>query len=116
MYYWNQVSSSDFKFLSYIAIVISFYRILKFFPFDILQEGRTIVENKTADIIQETRKLQINRQGTNSEAQNPAHYANNSWQQPKTQLQSTQPQIQTNNETQLKASRDVRLQWLWPPK
>lgn len=75
-----------------------------------LQEGRTIVENKTADIIQETRKLQIKRQGNNSESQYQAsNYANNSWQQP--QIQPTQqPQIQTNHETQLKASRDVRWQ------
>ncbi|KAJ6765354.1 HEAT-INDUCIBLE TRANSCRIPTION REPRESSOR-RELATED [Salix purpurea] len=34
------------------------------------EEGRTIVENKTADIIQETRKLQIRRKGP--EAQNQA--------------------------------------------
>ncbi|CAK9153776.1 unnamed protein product [Ilex paraguariensis] len=34
-----------------------------------LEEGRTIVGNKTADIFQETRKLQIRRKGTNSEEQ-----------------------------------------------
>lgn len=72
------------------------------------EEGRTIVENKTADIIQETRKLQIKRQGNNTESQYQAsNYANNSWQQP--QMQPTQPQTQTNHETQLKASRDVAM-------
>ncbi|EXC35224.1 hypothetical protein L484_022779 [Morus notabilis] len=73
------------------------------------EEGRTIVENKTADIIQETRRLQIKRQGNNLESQYQAsNYANNSWQQP--QIQPTQqPQIQTNHETQLKASRDVAM-------
>ncbi|KAJ9179701.1 hypothetical protein P3X46_008036 [Hevea brasiliensis] len=55
------------------------------------EEGRTIVENKTADIIQETCKLQIMRKGSSPEAQN---------QEPKNQL---------NRETQLKASRDVAM-------
>ncbi|XP_062165772.1 uncharacterized protein LOC133872306 isoform X2 [Alnus glutinosa] len=67
------------------------------------EEGRTIVENKTADIIQETRKLQIKRRGNNSEAPNQSPDVNNSWQDP------TQPKIQTNHETQLKASRDVAM-------
>ncbi|XP_059462970.1 uncharacterized protein LOC132191871 [Corylus avellana] len=67
------------------------------------EEGRTIVENKTADIIQETRKLQIKRRGNNSEAPNQSPNVNNSWQDP------TQPKIQTNHETQLKASRDVAM-------
>ena len=69
------------------------------------------MENKTADIIQETRKLQIKRQGNNSDAQYQAHnYANASpWhQQP--QMQPTQPLTPSNHETQLKASRDVRWQ------
>lgn len=68
------------------------------------QEGRTMVENKTADIIQETRKLQVKRRGNNFETPNQAPNVNNQWQQP------TEPQIQTNPETQLKASRDVRWQ------
>ena len=81
----------------------------KFYAIYVLQEGRTIVENKTADIIQETRKLQIKRQGNNTESQYQAsNYVNNSWQQP--QMQPTQPETQTNHETQLKASRDVRCQ------
>ncbi|GLU17813.1 hypothetical protein SLE2022_341660 [Rubroshorea leprosula] len=72
------------------------------------EEGRTIVENKTADIIQETRKLQIMRKGTYPEAQNQDLNVNNStWQQPLTQ--ATPLQNQTNRETQLKASRDVAM-------
>lgn len=64
------------------------------------------MENKTADIIQETKKLHIRRKGSgsgSSDAQNqvsPAA-AYGPWQQ---------QQMQTNQETQLKASRDVR----WP--
>ncbi|CAB4284996.1 unnamed protein product [Prunus armeniaca] len=56
------------------------------------EEGRTMVENKTADI-----KLQIKRRGDHPEAQ--AYYVNqsNSGQQPK------------NPDTQLKASRDVAM-------
>uniref|UniRef100_A0A2C9VGY1 Uncharacterized protein n=1 Tax=Manihot esculenta TaxID=3983 RepID=A0A2C9VGY1_MANES len=69
------------------------------------EEGRTIVENKTADIIQETRKLQIMRKGSSSEAQNQAFEAINSQQQPMKHHQ----QNQMNHETQLKASRDVAL-------
>ena len=72
----------------------------------LFQEGRTIVENKTQDIIQETRKLQIRRKGSSTEEQNQVSGVYNPWPQPSTQ--STQPQMQTNKETQLKASRDVR--------
>lgn len=67
------------------------------------EEGRTIVENKTADIIQETRKLQIRRKGSNLEVQNQTPGMNSSWQQP------IQQQNPTNHETQLKASRDVAM-------
>eukprot|EP00258_Populus_trichocarpa_P042838 XP_024458857.1 uncharacterized protein LOC18100027 [Populus trichocarpa] len=63
------------------------------------EEGRTIVENKTADIIQETRKLQIRRKGPDAYNQSPG--ANSSWMQ-----QQTQP---LNHENQLKASRDVAM-------
>lgn len=56
------------------------------------EEGLTIVENRTADIIQETRKLQIRRKGSGSSAQN---------------LAADLPQMQADHETQLKASRDV---------
>ncbi|XP_028077113.1 uncharacterized protein LOC114279108 isoform X2 [Camellia sinensis] len=71
------------------------------------QEGRTIMENKTVDIIHETRKLQIRRKGSSSEEQNQVPGVYNPWQQPS--VQSTQPQMQTNQETQLKASRDVAM-------
>ncbi|KAD1722746.1 hypothetical protein E3N88_42399 [Mikania micrantha] len=62
-----------------------------------LEEGRTIMDKKTQDIIQETRKLQNRRKVTNDE-QN---------QLPESQMQTTQ--LQTNQETQLKASRDVAI-------
>ncbi|CAK9319773.1 unnamed protein product [Citrullus colocynthis] len=69
------------------------------------EEGRSIVETKTADIIQETRKLQIRKKGNNSEGLYPA--VNNPWQQPN--IQSPEPHMQTHHETQLKASRDVAM-------
>ncbi|XP_076934825.1 uncharacterized protein LOC143601257 isoform X2 [Bidens hawaiensis] len=62
-----------------------------------LEEGRTIVDKKTQDIIQETRKLQNRRKVTNDEP--------NQLQEPK--ILSTQQQ--TNPENQLKASRDVAI-------
>ncbi|KAA8517573.1 hypothetical protein F0562_017797 [Nyssa sinensis] len=72
-----------------------------------LEEGRTIVENKTAGIIQETRKLQIRRKGSSSEGQDQVVGVDSSSQQPL--MQPTQLQMQTNRETQLKASRDVAM-------
>ena len=57
------------------------------------------MENKTADIIQETRKLQIRRKGPETFNQSPG--ADSSW------MQHAQP---LNHENQLKASRDVRWQ------
>ncbi|KAK8918853.1 hypothetical protein KSP39_PZI021640 [Platanthera zijinensis] len=63
-----------------------------------LEEGLTIVETRTADIIQETRKLQIRRKGTRQVDPNQAT--------DKTSPISF-PQIQADYETQLKASRDV---------
>ncbi|XP_019708809.1 uncharacterized protein [Elaeis guineensis] len=63
-----------------------------------LEEGLTIVENRTADIIQETRKLQIRRKASGSSAQD---------QSTDTLAPNTFSQIQTDQETQLKASRDV---------
>ncbi|KAL2500342.1 hypothetical protein Fot_34190 [Forsythia ovata] len=68
-----------------------------------LEEGRTIVENKTADFIQETRKIQMRRKDFNSEEQNQVSGVHGPWQQ------STQPQTQTSQEVQLKASRDVAM-------
>ncbi|KAG8647882.1 uncharacterized protein LOC110622265 [Manihot esculenta] len=72
-----------------------------------LEGGRTIVENKTADIIQETRKLQIRRKGSSPDAQNQAPGTNSSWQEP--MMQPYLSQNQMNHETQLKASRDVAM-------
>ncbi|GLT51757.1 hypothetical protein SLA2020_251440 [Shorea laevis] len=61
-------------------------------PFErVFEEGRTIVQHKTADIIQETRKIQIMPKGTYPDAHNQG--LNN----------------QTNRETQLKASRNVAM-------
>lgn len=72
------------------------------FCLTLLQVGRTVVENKTADI-SETRKLVIRRKGSGPRALN--HDTNGSSpQQP--------PQNQADQETQLKASRDVRWQ-MW---
>ncbi|CAL1373139.1 unnamed protein product [Linum trigynum] len=61
------------------------------------EEGRTMVENKTADIIQETRKLQARRKGGAGPHQNQQ------------QNPSSQPEKHMNPETQLKASRDVAM-------
>ncbi|KAL0450875.1 UNVERIFIED_CONTAM: hypothetical protein Slati_1643900 [Sesamum latifolium] len=61
-----------------------------------LEEGRTIVENKTADFIQETRRLQIRRKGMYPEESG----VNGPW---------TQSQYQTSRDDQLKASRDVAM-------
>ncbi|GAB2227235.1 hypothetical protein Drorol1_Dr00009048 [Drosera rotundifolia] len=72
-----------------------------------LEEGRVIVENKTAGIIQETRKLQSRRKGPISEFQNQNLNLQNSWQQPG--VQPMQKPAQTDQETQLKASRDVAM-------
>ncbi|GLT37741.1 hypothetical protein SLA2020_120420 [Shorea laevis] len=73
-----------------------------------LQEGRTIVQHKTADIIQDTRKIQIMRKGTYPDAHNQDLNVNNStWRQPLTQAIALQNQ--TNRETQLKASHDVAM-------
>ncbi|KAG4209747.1 hypothetical protein ERO13_A02G001000v2 [Gossypium hirsutum] len=67
------------------------------------EEGRTIVESKTQDIIHETRKLQIRRKGNSPMAHNQ-FTGFNSTVQPPMQLQN-----QTNHDNQLKASRDVAM-------
>ncbi|XP_042480828.1 uncharacterized protein LOC122061566 isoform X3 [Macadamia integrifolia] len=64
------------------------------------QEGLTLVENRTADIIQETRRLHIRRKGSSSDSQNQANDVCTPQQQ---------AQTQTDHETQLKASRDVAM-------
>ncbi|KAL5202864.1 hypothetical protein ABZP36_013816 [Zizania latifolia] len=63
-----------------------------------LEEGRTIVENKTAGIIHETRKLNIRRKGAGSTTQGEAGQIF---------TRSNPPQNPLDYETQLKASRDV---------
>ncbi|KAI4355957.1 hypothetical protein L6164_000013 [Bauhinia variegata] len=63
------------------------------------EEGRTIVENKTADL-----RTQIKRKGSGIEDSNQALGLRSTWQQP-----SVQAQISTKHETQLKASRDVAM-------
>ncbi|KAL9679444.1 hypothetical protein QQ045_017306 [Rhodiola kirilowii] len=76
------------------------------------EEGKTIVENKTADFIQQTRKLQIRRKGWNSETHNQISGAHTTWQP----LQHAQPQIQTTQETQHKASRDIAVAEIGVPE
>ncbi|KAH6814179.1 hypothetical protein C2S51_023197 [Perilla frutescens var. frutescens] len=72
-----------------------------------LEEGITAVENRTAGLIQETRKIQIRKKNDSSRSQYQASNFD-SLRQP---LQQThvQPQNQTTLETQLKASRDVAM-------
>jgi len=43
------------------------------------QEGQTIVENKTANIIQETRKLNIRRKGAGPNTQGEAGHKKSTW-------------------------------------
>ncbi|KAM7521962.1 hypothetical protein LguiA_011864 [Lonicera macranthoides] len=73
-----------------------------------LEEGMTIVENRTADIIQETRRLQLRKKGGLSEAQNQSSSNYNVRQHPQMQTRM-QPQMETDLEIQLKASRDVAM-------
>ncbi|XP_019186650.1 PREDICTED: uncharacterized protein LOC109181355 isoform X2 [Ipomoea nil] len=72
------------------------------------EEGRNIIENKTSDIIQETRKVQIRRKGSDLDEENQVYSVRSQWQQVSPQP-SHQMQIQTNPEDQLKASRDVAM-------
>lgn len=74
-----------------------------------MQEGLTAVENRTADIIQETRKLQIRKKGSGSVSQNQTSNTDSLRQQPLAQTYA-QPQTHAELEIQLKASRDVRCQ------
>lgn len=65
------------------------------------------MENRTADIIQETRKLHIGKKGSGE----PKNLVKNIYtrKQPSMQTQM-EPQLQADQEIQLKASRDVRWQ------
>ncbi|KAL7113779.1 hypothetical protein ACP275_04G080500 [Erythranthe tilingii] len=79
-----------------------------------LEEGFTAVESRTADIIQETKKIQIRKKsGISTRSTSQASNIDSPRHQPMQQSQHMQPQTHTNLETQLKASRDVRLQWQW---
>ncbi|KAJ9167422.1 hypothetical protein P3X46_022076 [Hevea brasiliensis] len=68
-----------------------------------VEEGLTKVENRTADIIQETRK-HIRKKPGGAGTQNQANSRGSTWQQPQIQTQN-----QTDQELQLKASRDVAM-------
>ncbi|KAK3188568.1 hypothetical protein Dsin_028129 [Dipteronia sinensis] len=67
-----------------------------------VEEGISIVENRTAGIIQETRK-HIRKNSSNSVPQNQAT------KQPHMQAQVQQPLMQNDQDLQLKASRDVAM-------
>ncbi|XP_010683427.2 uncharacterized protein LOC104898112 [Beta vulgaris subsp. vulgaris] len=83
------------------------------------EEGRTIMEHKTADIIQETRnrtadfiqetrKIQLRRRGGSSDTvDQPTVLQNTSWQRPVPQPVETN--ALAKQEIQLKASRDVAM-------
>ncbi|KAI3450203.1 hypothetical protein Pfo_006868 [Paulownia fortunei] len=73
-----------------------------------LEEGITAVENRTADIIQETRKIQIRKKSGSSRSHNQDSNLDSLRQQPMAQTH-LQPQTHTSLETQLKASRDVAM-------
>ncbi|XP_010326256.1 uncharacterized protein [Solanum lycopersicum] len=71
------------------------------------EEGLAVMENRTADIIQETKKLQIRKKDSSSIPQNNASMSG-THQQPLLRAHM-QPQTQADLETQLKASRDVAM-------
>ncbi|KAL0389168.1 UNVERIFIED_CONTAM: hypothetical protein Scaly_0273900 [Sesamum calycinum] len=73
-----------------------------------LEEGITAVENRTADIIQETRKIQIRKKSGASRSPNEASNLS-SLRQPPMMQTNVQPQMHADLETQLKASRDVAM-------
>ncbi|KAK4407614.1 hypothetical protein Sango_0342400 [Sesamum angolense] len=73
-----------------------------------LEEGITAVENRTADIIQETRKIQIRKKSGASRSPNEASNLS-SLRQPPMMQTNAQPQMHADLETQLKASRDVAM-------
>ncbi|KAE9591320.1 hypothetical protein Lalb_Chr20g0117251 [Lupinus albus] len=71
-----------------------------------LEEGFTIVENRTSDIIQETRK-HIRKKPGNPVGQNQEINHSTTLQQ--SQLRTQMPPMQTDQNLQLKASRDVAM-------
>ncbi|XP_074354592.1 uncharacterized protein LOC141693397 [Apium graveolens] len=72
-----------------------------------LEEGRSMVNNKTSDILQESRSMQIIRKGTSPVEHSQASGVRISGQEPL--INSAQPRLQSNQQTQLKASRDVAM-------
>ncbi|XP_057789669.1 uncharacterized protein LOC131006533 [Salvia miltiorrhiza] len=73
-----------------------------------LEEGITAVENRTAGLIQETRKIQIRKKNNSSGSQNQASNFDSLRRQPM-QQSHVQPENHSTVETQLKASRDVAM-------
>ncbi|KAK7305570.1 hypothetical protein VNO77_43476 [Canavalia gladiata] len=73
-----------------------------------LEEGFTIVENRTSDIIQETRK-HIRKKPDNFVGQNQEINRSSSTTLHQSQLRTQMPPMQTDQELQLKASRDVAM-------
>lgn len=65
-----------------------------------------MMENKTSDINQESRNMHIRNKGTNQEERIQASGIRNPGEEPLGN--SAQPRKQSNQQTQLKASRDVR--------
>ncbi|CAL1411911.1 unnamed protein product [Linum trigynum] len=72
-----------------------------------VEEGLMKVENRTADIIQETRK-HIGKKPGGTATKNPTNSQTTAWQQPPVQS-PVQAQMQADLELQLKASRDVAM-------
>ncbi|KAL1558751.1 hypothetical protein AAHA92_09178 [Salvia divinorum] len=73
-----------------------------------LEEGITAVENRTAGLIQETRKIQIRKKNNSFGSQNQASNFDSLRRQPM-QQSHVQPKNRSTEETQLKASRDVEM-------
>uniref|UniRef100_A0A6N2LJU4 Uncharacterized protein n=1 Tax=Salix viminalis TaxID=40686 RepID=A0A6N2LJU4_SALVM len=73
-----------------------------------VEEGLTKVENRTAGIIQETRK-HIRKKPNGAAGQNQVTNRSSMGQQPQMQTNRQQPQKETEQELQLKASRDVAM-------
>ncbi|XP_042045303.1 uncharacterized protein LOC121791411 [Salvia splendens] len=71
-----------------------------------LEEGITAVENRTAGLIQETRKIQIRKKNNSSGSQNQVSNFDSLRRQP-LQQSHVQPENHSTVEIQLKASRDV---------
>ncbi|XP_074358401.1 uncharacterized protein LOC141697761 isoform X2 [Apium graveolens] len=71
-----------------------------------LEEHRSRLEIRTSDILQDTRNLQIRRKGTNQDEHIPVSGVRMPLPEPPN---TARPQMQANQQTQLKASRDVAM-------